>query len=117
MLPGDAQKSLRMEMFQQHAGPLTAGSLDDTGQGYSTMQEKRLRDLNAARQKSLVADTDKLLKLARELEDEVSRANSDSFTPAELRKVAEIERLAHSVKEKMSTSVRGIQDVPSFPFH
>lgn len=80
------------------------------------MQEKRLRDLNAERQKSLVADANKLLKLALELEDEVSRTNPDSFTPAELRKVEEIEKLAHRVKQKMSTSVRGSQDLSPFSF-
>jgi hypothetical protein len=79
-------------------------------------QEKRLRALNAERQKSLVADTNKLLKLARELADEVDHTNPDTFTPAQLRKVADIEKLAHSIKDKMSTSVRGTPDFrPAFP--
>jgi hypothetical protein len=49
-----------------------------------------------------------LLKLARELEDEVSRTNPGSLTPDQLRKVAEIEKLARGVKDKMSTPVRGM---------
>jgi Spy/CpxP family protein refolding chaperone len=69
-------------------------------------QEKQLRALNADRQKSLVADTNKLLKLAAELNEEVSSAQSDSLTLEQLHNLAEIEKLAHSVKEKMSTSVR-----------
>jgi hypothetical protein len=68
-------------------------------------RERRLRAYNAERQKSMVSDANKLLKLARELDDEVSRTKPDSLTAAQLRKVAEIEKLARSVREKMSASV------------
>jgi hypothetical protein len=64
--------------------------------------EKRLRALNAERQKSLVSDTNKLLKLAQELEAEIGSENPGSLNPAQLHKIAEIEKLARSVKEKMS---------------
>ena len=73
-------------------------------------EEKRLRALNAERQRSLVSDTNKLLKLAQELDGEVKGTNPDSLNMEELTKVAEIEKLAHKVKEKMSTSVRGMTD-------
>lgn len=68
---------------------------------------KRIRVLNAERQKELVSDTQKLLQLARELNAEVSDANAASMTDAQLRKAAEIAKLARSVKEKMSFSVGG----------
>ncbi len=71
--------------------------------------EKRLRMINAERQKAMVADTDKLLKLARELNEEIARSNSGELSVAELRKVAEIEKLAHNVRDKMVMSVRGPQ--------
>jgi hypothetical protein len=67
-------------------------------------EQKRLRALNAERQKSMVSDADKLLKLARELNAEVG-ADPSSLTANDLRKAGEIERLARSVKEKMSFSV------------
>jgi hypothetical protein len=69
--------------------------------------ERLLRALNADRQKSLVSDTNKLLRLVNELNAEIARANTGSLTPAQLHRVAEIEKLAHNVKEKMSTSVLG----------
>jgi hypothetical protein len=69
--------------------------------------EKQLRLLNESRQKAIVADTNKLLKLAQELDSEIAGANPDSLTPGQLRKIAEIEKLAHSVKEKMATPVGG----------
>jgi hypothetical protein len=84
-----------------HSYPNSAGPFDSE----SAPDPKRLRLLNAERQKSIVSDTEKLLKLARELNDEVAGSNSSSMTDAQLRKVAEIGKLARSVKEKMSFSV------------
>ena len=71
--------------------------------------EKRLRTINAERQKSMVSDTDKLLKLATELNNEIAQSKPGALTPAQLRKVAEIEKLAHNVRDKMVMSVRGPQ--------
>jgi hypothetical protein len=73
----------------------------------ATPDQKRLRMLNAERQKSIVSDTEKLLKLARELNDEIAAADSSSMTDAQLRKLAEIAKLAKDVKEKMSFSTGG----------
>jgi hypothetical protein len=81
-------------------------------------QEKQLRVLNIERQKALVSDTNKLLKLAHDLDAEVSGTTSDSLTPDQIRTLAEIEKLAHSVKEKMSISLQRPsfqQQNPAFP--
>jgi len=56
---------------------------------------------NLERQASLKADTDKLLKLTSELKDYVDRSNENVLSLDVLKKAEEIERLAHSVKEKM----------------
>lgn len=64
----------------------------------------RMRMANAERQKSIVADTNKLLRLAAELNAEVSTANSDSLSPAQLHKLGEIEKLARNVKSMMSST-------------
>ena len=90
------------------------GSLEDRGLPSNDPVERarQLRAYNVERQKSLVSDTNKLLKLARELDEEVSRTKPDSLTPAQLRKVAEIEKLARGVREKMSSAGPGI---PAFP--
>jgi hypothetical protein len=60
----------------------------------------------------MVADADKLLKLASELKAEIDSGNSESLTPTQLKKLETIEKLAHSVKDKMSTSVRGVPASP-----
>lgn len=74
--------------------------------GFGSPESMRLfLMLNAARQKSLVSDTDKLLKLARELDREISAGKSGSLTQEQLKKVAKIEKLAHKVKEGMSNTI------------
>ncbi len=82
--------------------------LSEAGAPYSVEGEKRLRALNAARQKSLVEDTGKLLKLASELNAEVGSAQPSALNEEQLRKLAAMEKLARSIKEKMSYSVRGV---------
>jgi hypothetical protein len=62
---------------------------------------KNLRMQNAMRQKTMVSDTNKLLKLANELNAELSASPSGPLTRAQLRKVAEIEKLAHGVRTQM----------------
>jgi hypothetical protein len=69
------------------------------------MAERRIRALNNERQKQIVADTDKLLKLARELNEEVAKANTGTLTMDELHKIADIEKLAHNVRQRMTESV------------
>jgi hypothetical protein len=81
---------------------------DDPSGVPSPENERLLRALNVDRQKSLVSDTNKLLRLVNELNAEIALANTGSLTPSQVRRVAEIEKLAHNVKEKMSTSVRVI---------
>jgi hypothetical protein len=74
------------------------------------MTGRRVSALNTERQKQMVADANKLLKLARELNDEVAAANERAFTPDQLRKIAEIEKLAKNVRERMTA---GIGQAPS----
>lgn len=69
--------------------------------------ERRLDQLNVARQKSVVDKTNKLLKLAEELNAEVRRSRLGELTPGELHKIAEIQKLAHGVKEEMTMVVGG----------
>jgi hypothetical protein len=69
------------------------------------MAERRLNALNIERQKEMVSDTNKLLSLARELNEEVAANGSAPMTLNQLRKIAQIEKLARSVKEKMADGV------------
>lgn len=107
---GDAQNlpgSIPHAPLGQPIGQPVGGGLDNAVNGNPIEEEKLLRALNADRQKSMVSDANKLLRLVNELNSEIAHNNPDLLTPSQLRKMAEIEKLAHSVKDKMSTSVRG----------
>lgn len=62
---------------------------------------------NAERKKQIADDSAKLLKLAADLKAEVDKTTKDTLSLNVIRKADEIERLAHSVKEKMKLSVGG----------
>jgi hypothetical protein len=65
------------------------------------VQEQQDRSRNSDRQRRLVADTEKLLALATELKQDVSKTNKDVLSMDVIKKADEIEKLAHSVKERM----------------
>jgi hypothetical protein len=94
-----------------------------TGSADPIFEERRMRQLNAAQHKAMVSDADKLVKLVAELNTDVMNSNPSSLTADQLRKVAEIEKLAHSVKDKMRMSVKGANvfmdttPLPPLPHH
>ncbi len=64
-------------------------------------QKEQAKKRNQERQASLKRDTDKLFDLATELKHYVDRSNENVLSVDVVRKADEIEKLAHSVKEKM----------------
>ena len=78
--------------------PRMSGEVDET-------QERLAHDMakkaNLERHAVLKADTDKLLRLAVELKDSVDKSNENLLSLDVLKKAEEIEKLAHSVKDKM----------------
>lgn len=55
------------------------------------------------RRAQLVADTNRLYQLAQELQAEVSKSSKDTLSLAVVKKAAEVEKLAKSLKERMKT--------------
>jgi Spy/CpxP family protein refolding chaperone len=102
---------------QSPMGPPFYGR-QDMGSPYDydpILEEKRLRMLNIERQKQMVADANKLLKLAKELNDEVAASNADTLTAEQLHKIAEIEKLARNVKDRMSATTMQLRPVLARP--
>jgi nitric oxide reductase activation protein len=64
-------------------------------------EDAQARVRNVERQKQLVADAEKLLDLANELKTDVDKSTKDTLSLDVIRKADEIEKLAHTVKEKM----------------
>lgn len=68
-------------------------------QGYENFRKSlRTRQLIAARQKVIARHMEKLLKLATELNAELADADSRAPTAAQLRKIEQIRKLAHSIR-------------------
>lgn len=65
------------------------------------MQEQVEKSRNSERQRRLQADTEKLFDLATELKQEVAKTDKNTLSIEVIKKADEIEKLAHSVKERM----------------
>ena len=65
------------------------------------IEERMAERRNEERQKLLVADTDRLLALAQQLKAEVDKSSKDQLSIDVVKRAEQIEKLAHSVKEKM----------------
>jgi hypothetical protein len=71
-----------------------------------TEVEKEMeKKANQERQAQLRRDTDKLFRLSTELKDYVDKTNADVLSVEVLKKAEQIEKLAHSVKEKMKGNI------------
>ena len=68
------------------------------------MDANQVKMRNIDRQKQLVEDTQKLLALANELKADVDKSTKDTLSLDVVKKADEIEKLAHSVKEKMKNA-------------
>ena len=99
-----------------HIGRRTSTG-DTSIAGQQALQQHKLQGLlNAERQKSMVSDAAKLLRLAQELNAELTRGDSTLSPSQQAHKAAEIEKLAHNVREKMSFAVGVTQEIES-PFN
>lgn len=72
---------------------------DPLSEAHRLEQQEAAR--STERQKRLVADTDKLLALATDLKQQVDKTNKNTLSVDVVKKAGEIEKLAHSVKERM----------------
>ena len=77
------------------------GLPDDSGPMDEHRAQQQAKLQNNDRQKRLVADTDKLLALATDLKAQVDKSTKDTLSVDVIKKADEIEKLAHSVKERM----------------
>jgi hypothetical protein len=69
---------------------------------------KRMDQLNVVRQKEMASDTEKLVALANQLTSEMdkdSRDSKENLSMESVRQAEQIEKLAHSVRDKMRATV------------
>ena len=77
---------------------------DREGEERSKMEKDMAKKANQERQVQLQRDTDNLLKLATELKQYVDKSNEHMLSLDVIKKAEAIEKLAHSVKEKMKAN-------------
>jgi hypothetical protein len=73
----------------------------DADEAQQRLAREMAKKANLARQAALKADTDKLVQLAGELKQDVDKSSENVLSLEVLKKAEEIEKLAHSVKDKM----------------
>ncbi len=70
-------------------------------EGRAKLEKEMAKKANQERHADLKRDTDNLLKLATELKEYVDKSNENVLSLNVLKKAEQIEKLAHSVKDKM----------------
>lgn len=105
LVPGSGAQQSGQVSGEPHPGRGHLTGVDAVADPFEeNMHEKQLKSLNELRQKRLVTDTDKLLKLATELKAEVERPDKGALPARAMTKADQIEKLAKSVREKMKAS-------------
>lgn len=80
-------------------------AVSQTAMRGQTPKAKNLVAINLERRKQIAADTTRLIKLAEDLKADLESASNDALSMALVNKAAEIEKLAHEVKEKMKLTL------------
>ncbi len=93
-VPASQQQQQQQPPFPSSIGP----TIDRNTQ---LMLRQMARERNVDRQKEIVADTQKLLDLAKKLKDEVDKSNKDQLSISVVDTANQIEKLARTVKERM----------------
>jgi hypothetical protein len=85
------------------AGPRAGRVPDarDADAAHAEMEKDMAKRANKERQAALKRDTDKLLQLSTELKQYVDKSDENMLSLDVIKKAEEIEKLAHSVRDKM----------------
>ena len=90
----DASAPLHQSRQEKEADQLGAADREK-------LEKDMKKKANQQRQQELKRDTDKLLELATELKQYVDKTNENMLSVDVINKAEQIEKLAHSVREKM----------------
>ena len=75
--------------------------MGDEDEARARITEEMVKKAAKERVAALKHDTDRLLRLSVELKDSVDKSNENVLSVDVIKKAEEIEKLAHSVKERM----------------
>jgi len=95
---------LRVRGWQtQHPEPLSNPAADANRQVIvdDSAELRQAKLLRVQRQKQLISDSDKLLKLATDLKQQIDNTPAETLPADSVKKAAEIEKLAHSLRQRL----------------
>lgn len=101
VLPSFSQNPTIPNPRNPNLGPTPDDREDETR---AKIEKDMAKKANRERQAQLQRDTENLLKLATELKQYVDKTNENTLSLDVVKKAEEIEKLAHSVKEKMKAN-------------
>jgi hypothetical protein len=104
-LPGNGKTSAGFPALPENANPHPDNNRILLDAMKAQDDQKKLEAQNQLRQKQMTDDTAKLLQLANELKTEMDKSTKDTLSMNVVRKAEQIEKLAHSVREKMKASI------------
>ncbi len=87
-----------------NAGSMSRQSMSDGAERIDPVEMARRQQVQKAEiRQSIAADSTRLVHLAQELSDQIRQEHPETLTQAELKKYAEIGKLAHRLKSEMKT--------------
>jgi hypothetical protein len=96
-----AQQLNVVGMVLQQPGSSPSERINSEDEARRKMERDLAKKANKERHAALKRDTDKILKLSSELKTYVDKSNENMLSLEVIKKAEEIEKLAHSVREKM----------------
>ena len=118
LLPGGApyaQQGNAQQSGPVHPRPGIPGPFSDSGLDDPRFEARRLKALNEHRQKQVISDAEKLVRATQRLQHEIAEQQPDRLNPTQLRELADIEKLARSVRENMTNMPGGGSPAMSVP--
>jgi hypothetical protein len=97
-MPTPAQQGLNVPGMSQQP---RIGSRPEDDPLRAQQEQKLAKIRNEDRQKKLVSDTDELLTLTADLKRQIDKTTPGTLSIDLIKKAGEIEKLAHSVKERL----------------
>ncbi len=78
--------------------------MEDSMKQQDQEKMKRFELINEQRQKEMISEIVRLIDLAHQLKTETEKGTPSALPPLEVRKVEEIEKLAHGIQHQMKAS-------------
>lgn len=93
-----------MAQPHQESGSLPPAENPAESDSIKELKQNVIKKANKARQEQIRRDTEKLFQLATELKAYVDKTDENILSMDVIKKAEQVEKLAHSVKEKMRMS-------------